>query len=109
VPDFLAARTYNNKVDEQQARLANVTLALGIICLVLAFLAPCLVVAIGVALMGHFGIALAGVLLLMGLILVRTAWDIRNPGPDEFIKCEGCGYNLTGNVTGRCPECGRMM
>jgi hypothetical protein len=21
--------------------------------------------------------------------------------------CKGCGYNLTGNVTGLCPECGR--
>lgn len=21
-------------------------------------------------------------------------------------KCAGCGYDLTGNVSGRCPECG---
>jgi hypothetical protein len=21
--------------------------------------------------------------------------------------CRGCGYNLRGNVSGRCPECGR--
>ena len=23
--------------------------------------------------------------------------------------CRGCGYNLTGNVSGRCPECGRAV
>ena len=23
------------------------------------------------------------------------------------ILCKGCGYNLTGNITGICPECGR--
>ena len=21
--------------------------------------------------------------------------------------CQDCGYNLTGNVSGRCPECGK--
>ena len=24
----------------------------------------------------------------------------------ETPECETCGYNLTGNVSGRCPECG---
>lgn len=24
-------------------------------------------------------------------------------------SCTGCGYNLTGNVSGRCPECGRRI
>jgi len=23
--------------------------------------------------------------------------------------CERCGYNLTGNISGRCPECGRRI
>ncbi len=23
--------------------------------------------------------------------------------------CQGCGYNLTGNVSGRCPECGEAV
>jgi len=33
--------------------------------------------------------------------------------PDELERalntdlCKGCGYNLTGNVSGICPECGR--
>jgi hypothetical protein len=24
-------------------------------------------------------------------------------------RCEKCGYDLTGNVSGRCPECGRAL
>ena len=24
-------------------------------------------------------------------------------------QCLGCGYDLTGNVSGRCPECGRVI
>ena len=24
-------------------------------------------------------------------------------------QCVGCGYDLTGNVSGRCPECGEMV
>ena len=27
----------------------------------------------------------------------------------NFELCFGCGYNLTGNVSGRCPECGRPI
>ena len=23
--------------------------------------------------------------------------------------CQSCGYNLTGNVSGRCPECGEPV
>lgn len=26
--------------------------------------------------------------------------------PFRLPRCGGCGYDLTGNVTGRCPECG---
>jgi len=25
------------------------------------------------------------------------------------LKCIGCGYDLTGNLSGRCPECGRSL
>ena len=33
---------------------------------------------------------------------VRKRTEVRFDG----IHCTECGYNLTGNVTGRCPECG---
>ncbi|MGD2107992.1 MAG: hypothetical protein PVI86_01245 [Phycisphaerae bacterium] len=28
------------------------------------------------------------------------------PEPPDFDRCAKCDYNLTGNVSGRCPECG---
>jgi hypothetical protein len=27
-------------------------------------------------------------------------------GREDFSRCPSCGYNLTGNVSGVCPECG---
>jgi len=36
-------------------------------------------------------------------VFIRSRLRARKAGPDE---CSGCGYNLTGNTTGRCPECG---
>lgn len=30
----------------------------------------------------------------------------RRPGPDD---CQNCGYNMTGNVSGKCPECGTPL
>ena len=38
--------------------------------------------------------------LLATLLIIRTP-PIYPPG-----HCRHCGYNLTGNVSGRCPECG---
>ena len=35
-------------------------------------------------------------------VLVR-AWNTRHRGPRH---CPRCGYDLTGNTTGVCPECG---
>jgi hypothetical protein len=32
----------------------------------------------------------------------------RRRGGDTRGLCTGCGYNLTGNVSGVCPECGRV-
>jgi hypothetical protein len=38
-------------------------------------------------------------------VATLLCWKIRRrrfaPG-----HCQACGYNLTGNVSGRCPECG---
>ncbi len=33
---------------------------------------------------------------------------LREPAPVPGF-CRKCGYNLTGNVSGRCPECGREV
>lgn len=43
-------------------------------------------------------------LLLVALIPTAILWyrDCRIP----VGHCQKCGYNLTGNVSGRCPECG---
>jgi len=44
------------------------------------------------------------------IVLLPTAaawvrdWRRRPPG-----HCPACGYDLTGNVSGRCPECGRTV
>lgn len=29
--------------------------------------------------------------------------------PDDEPQCRKCGYNLTGNVSGVCPECGERI
>jgi len=43
-----------------------------------------------------------GIALLLGL-LIRICCPVRVVDTD---CCDQCGYELTGNVTGRCPECG---
>ena len=36
----------------------------------------------------------------------RLGRDTRTPDPNAPPTCGTCGYNLTGNVSGICPECG---
>lgn len=43
-------------------------------------------------------------LLISGLLGVRT-WR-RRGDQGRTGMCRSCGYNLTGNTSGRCPECG---
>ena len=57
--------------------------------------------AVEFALVIGIAMALYGVLTLVRAI--RTA----TPSPYPPGCCRKCGYDLTGNVTGRCPECGR--
>lgn len=44
-----------------------------------------------------------------GMLLVSLAillWPRRKPSADDAPHCHKCGYNLTGNISGICPECG---
>jgi hypothetical protein len=44
------------------------------------------------------------------IIVVPTSylwWSDRRPIP--LGRCQNCGYDLTGNVSGRCPECGESI
>jgi hypothetical protein len=46
------------------------------------------------------------------LIVLPTAllwWLDRRRIPVPAGYCEECGYDLTGNVSGRCPECGKPV
>ncbi len=49
-------------------------------------------------------VIVGGALLLTACIRAYT-----RRGQQAHTICTGCGYNLTGNVTGRCPECGRTF
>lgn len=41
---------------------------------------------------------------LGNVVLALLAWRLRRPPPPGH--CRTCGYDLTGNVTGMCSECG---
>ena len=62
------------------------------------------------------GQILAGLGALFGLVvgLLIFAWVYTRIIPRELWKlaphlCSGCGYNLTANASGACPECGREI
>ncbi len=42
----------------------------------------------------------------MGLFGLTVAYRLRRRWRNELPGCRVCGYNLTGNVSGICPECG---
>jgi len=47
------------------------------------------------------------------LTAIPTAWlwyrDRRLfSSPPDHLSCRGCGYDLTGNTSGICPECGEL-
>ncbi|HWL92542.1 MAG TPA: hypothetical protein VNT79_03325 [Phycisphaerae bacterium] len=46
-------------------------------------------------------------LLCRAAVTIRKFWD-KSPAIDHPI-CAECGYNLTGNVSGICPECGSSI
>ena len=45
---------------------------------------------------------------LVAAALFAVAWRHRQAGPRPG-TCHGCSYDLTGNVSGICPECGRPI
>jgi hypothetical protein len=50
----------------------------------------------------NMGLYAACALLLVVAPVLRLWRRVPAPG-----QCRHCGYDLTGNVSGRCPECGR--
>ena len=43
-------------------------------------------------------------LLALGLLLIKRGFLPRRPGSEP--RCRACGYDITGNQSGVCPECG---
>ena len=81
----------------QVAKWIGVVVCLLIPCLAIWPSSPMLVVSPWHML----GLAVALILTVTMRALDRRA---RRPPPGH---CRRCGYDLTGNVSGRCPECGR--
>jgi hypothetical protein len=46
--------------------------------------------------------------LFLGLLFATSLGGLPRV-PKEYPEgfCQGCGYDMTGNVSGRCPECGK--
>jgi hypothetical protein len=56
------------------------------------------------------GLVVMPLWMLLVVVAVPTAvlwWRDRRRIPAGH--CRQCGYNLTGNVSGRCPECGTAV
>ena len=47
---------------------------------------------------------------LLSILMVPTVllWRQRRPRP-KVSQCPSCLYNLTGNLSGKCPECGTVV
>ena len=54
---------------------------------------------------------LVGLALLIPVVLavVQNAFNRRKMRSLKGTVCDSCGYDLTGNVSGRCPECGEVI
>lgn len=43
---------------------------------------------------------------ILAVVFMAATWKLL-PRRSAVGHCVGCGYDLTGNMSGRCPECGR--
>jgi len=55
------------------------------------------------------GVPAALVLLIASLMLILRRSCREDADLPDFPLCAVCGYNLTGNMSGRCPECGHPL
>ena len=60
-----------------------------------------------------FSIALAGLLIVLAPLCIVISWrkwrEYRKVARVLNHECTECGYNLTGNTSGVCPECGKAV
>jgi hypothetical protein len=56
-----------------------------------------------------FGIAIPDVLLIILAGVVPAVWLVARKRRQIAGHCVKCGYNLTGNISGVCPECGKPI
>ena len=47
--------------------------------------------------------------LIVVVIVCRTIWRHRMRRVDPMLFCRNCSYDLTGNTSGVCPECGAAV
>ena len=52
---------------------------------------------------------LAGFEAAMGVWSFRRSRRFRREVREQEVRCPRCGYDLTGNVSGVCPECGTSV
>ncbi len=57
--------------------------------------------------LGIVPVALAYLVGRLAYFSVR--YPVRNPWEESWPTCSNCGYDLTGNVSGVCPECGTKI
>jgi len=62
---------------------------------------------------GYFHLADPFILVLGIIFAVYGAWHLiasrARTNQEQFRLCHTCGYNISGNTTGRCPECGHVV